>query len=68
MRKWNEVARDLRVAAKRVDFYIEMGLADYIEAQALDTVDKACVDFLRFCSEQWLACARDAVEAEEATK
>jgi uncharacterized protein YbaA (DUF1428 family) len=47
MRKWKEVARDLRVAAKRAEFYAEMGLADIVEAQSLDALDKACVDFLR---------------------
>ena len=68
MRKWDEVARDLRVAAKRVDFYIEMGLVDVIEAQALDELDKKCTDFLKHCHPQWLACARDAVENKEARR
>lgn len=47
-RKWGVVARDLRVAAKRAEFYAEMDLADIVEAQALDELDKACVHFLRF--------------------
>lgn len=63
-RKWKEVSRDLRVAAKRAEFYDEMGLADIFEAKALDALDKACVDFLYFCSKQWLARARAEVEEE----
>lgn len=64
MREWNKVARDLRDAAKRVDFYIEMGLVDVIEAQALDELDKACVDFLRCCRNLPLS-KRGEIKAEE---